>query len=144
YMVWNRKARKGAGRNRANPVEEWIWSPMPTHDVIIDLDTWLLAQDVPAHRQGSRSAAGKDRRPTTNRIYRLRSYITCASCGRRMFGNHMTGITYYACTPKQAWRPPGHPAALRLREDELLDSLNDFLNKQVFGQYRGAIVDVTR
>ena len=29
HMVWNRRARKGAGKTRMNPVSEWVWSPEP-------------------------------------------------------------------------------------------------------------------
>lgn len=39
HMVWNRRARKGAGKNRLNPVSEWVWSKDPVHEVIIDLET---------------------------------------------------------------------------------------------------------
>lgn len=144
YMVWNRRARKGAGRNRTNPMEEWVWSPMPIHEAIIDLDTWLLAQEVHGQKDRSRSAAGKNRKPGTKRVYRLRSYITCTMCGRRMCGNTMKGHVYYACNPKPAWRGPDHPGAIRVREDQLLEALEGFLNDRVFGTYRHRLDDDVR
>ena len=33
FMVWNRRARKG-GNNRINPISEWVWSPVPMHELI--------------------------------------------------------------------------------------------------------------
>lgn len=45
HMVWNRHARK-SGHNRANPVAEWIWSPQPTHDPLVDLESFIQAQQV--------------------------------------------------------------------------------------------------
>jgi site-specific DNA recombinase len=46
HMVWNRRARKGAGKNRVNPVTEWVWSPEPVHVALIDLETYVQAQEA--------------------------------------------------------------------------------------------------
>jgi hypothetical protein len=73
YMVWNRKARKGDGKNHLNPVSEWIWSPEPVHEALVDLETFILVQAISAHRFGSRSASG----PNTKRSYIFRTYIFC-------------------------------------------------------------------
>ncbi len=141
HMVWNRRARKGAGKNRMNPVTEWVWSPEPVHEALVDLETFVQAQDVAIRRERSRTAAGLSPDPQARRVYPLRSYLFCDLCGRRMFGNSKRQTTWYACAPKKAWRPDGHPVILRVREDHLLDGLARFLSCKVFGPYRHTLLD---
>ncbi|WP_239381932.1 recombinase family protein [Frankia sp. CIT1] len=86
HMVWNRRARKGNGKNRLNPVGEWVWSPVPVHEALVDLESFVLAQQVGLRRERSRTASGVNRHPQSRRVYRLRSYLFCALCGRRMLG----------------------------------------------------------
>jgi len=139
-MVWNRTARR-SGRNRPNPVAEWIWSPEPAHEQLIDLETFVQAQQVAAHRFGSRTDPGPSRHPQTRRVYPLRTYLFCDLCGRRMAGGTRRGRTaYYGCTPKKGYRPPGHPPSTWVREDALLCALHRFLTQHVFGEYRRALL----
>ena len=135
HMVWNRHARK-SGHNRANPVTEWIWSPEPTHEALVDLETFIQAQQVAAHRFGSRTDPGPSRHAYTKRVYPLRTYLFCQSCRRRMFGKTRRETAYYACSPKKGYRPPDHPISIWVREDGILDALRQFLAQYVFGQYR--------
>jgi Recombinase len=131
HMVWNRRARKGAGRNRMNPVSDWVWSPEPVHEAVVDLETFVQAQQVAGYRERSRTAAGLNPAPHARHVYRLRSYLYCSACGRRMFGNTKRQVTWYACAPKNAYRPDGHPVILRVREDDLIDHLAAFLSERV-------------
>ena len=50
---------------------------------------------------------------------------------------------YYACAPKKAYLPAGHPAAgaVFVREDHLLEKVNAFLSDHVFGDYRRQLLD---
>lgn len=140
YMVWNRRATKTRG-GRVNPIEQWVWSPQPTHEAIIDLDTFISAQQVAGPRERSRASAGPNHRhPQTKRSYRLRSYLYCQLCGRRMFGKTRRQHSYYACAPKREYIPAGHPASLWVREAVLLDGLHRFLADRVFGAYRHALL----
>lgn len=141
HMVWNRRARKGKGRNRANPVEEWVWSPEPTHEALVDLETFVQAQQVAESRQRSRTASGANRHPGTKRTYRLRSYMFCTVCGRRYSGKTTHNTPYYVCVPKKEYRPANHPNGFWVREDSLLDGLNRFLSTQVFGAARHYLLD---
>ncbi|MFT7841808.1 recombinase family protein [Saccharothrix sp. BKS2] len=142
YMVWNRRARKSANA-RLNPVIEWVWSPEPVHEALIDLDTFLRIQQIASHRFGSRSAHGPSRHPQTKRSYLLRTYLFCRLCGRRMYGKTRHGNAYYVCAPKKDYVPPGDHGSgtFFVREDALLDRLNSFLNDHVFGPYRRALLD---
>ncbi len=76
-------------------------------------------------------------------IYRLRSYLFCEMCGRRMFGKSRRQHAYYACAPKKGYIPDGHPDSLWVREAALLDGLNKFLNHHVFGPYRQELLSST-
>jgi site-specific DNA recombinase len=143
HMVWNRRARKGAGKNRMNPVTEWVWSPQPVHEALVGLETFVQAQDVSAHRERSRTTPGLSPDPQAKRVYPLRSFVFCDLCGRRMFGNTRRETASYACAPKKAWRPPGHPVILRVREDHLLSGLTQFLASDVFGPYRHGLLDAS-
>ena len=136
HMVWNRRARKGSGKNRMNPVSEWVWSAEPVHEALVDLETFVQAQQVADRRERSRTAAGLNPGPQAKHVYRLRSYLFCCSCGRRMFGNTKRQVSWYACAPKKAYRPDGHPVIFRVREDHLLDGLAGFLSGRVFGPCR--------
>jgi hypothetical protein len=144
HMVWNRRARKGAGKNRMNPVSEWVWSPEPVHEALVGLEAFVQAQEVPNRRERSRSTAGLNRHPQARRVYPLRSYVFCGLCGRRMFGLTDHKTPYYACAPKKPYRPDGHPAVFRVRQDYLLGGLTRFLAGNVFGPYRHTLLDASQ
>ncbi len=143
HMVWNRRARKGGGKNRMNPVSEWVWSPDPTHEANIDLETFVQAQQVAEQRERSRTAS-KNRDPQAKRTYRLRSYIFCVLCKRRLYGKTKHQHAYYVCAPKKAWVPEGHPPSTYwVREESMLDGLTAFLANQVFGRYRRQLLSAS-
>ena len=95
-------------------------------------------------REGSRSTPGLNRHPQARRVYPLRSYVFCRLCGRRMFGITDHETSYYACAPKKPYRPAGHPAVFRVRQDHLFGGLSRFLADNVFGPYRHALLDASQ
>ncbi|MDQ1048605.1 hypothetical protein QFZ76_006841 [Streptomyces sp. V4I2] len=139
-MVWNRRARKAAGRNRLNPAWQWVWST-PVHQALVDLETFVRAQQIAEGRQRSRPVPGPNRHPQTKRVYRLRGYVVCTLCGRRIHGKPSGGTTYYVCAPKAEYRPEGHPPSIWIREDTLLDRLEDFLSVHLFGATRRQLIE---
>lgn len=141
HMVWNRRARKGAGKNRMNPVSEWVWSPEPVHEPLVDLETFVQAQQVAEKRERSRPGGGTNKHPRAVRIYRLRSYMWCVECGRRFYGKTAKGHGYMVCAPKKAYRQEGHPPSIWVREDALVDGVTGFLATQIFGPYRHQLLD---
>ncbi|WP_369807731.1 recombinase family protein [Glycomyces sp. NRRL B-16210] len=132
YMVWNRHATKRGG-NRINPINEWVWSPEPTHEAIISPEEFSAAQQVSGHRARRRGKSAEQRRPTD---YRLRSTIRCALCGLRMYGTSRKERIYYSCHPKRGSRPEGHPAATYLREDLAEGVIARFLDSFLLGAQR--------
>ena len=62
-------------------------------------------------------------------------------CGRRMYGSHRHGSTYYMCHPasNNRGRPDthtGHAKAAYIREDAILDAVSAFYGDRVFGPHR--------
>lgn len=138
HMVWNRRARKGKGKNRANPVDEWVWSPEPVHEPLVSLEEFVQAQEVA--KRTNRSRSKKNSRQAAKNEYPLRSFVFHEQCGRRMFGNQRRESRYHSCSPKPDQRPDDHPHTVRVREDVLLDGINTFLATYVFGPYRKSIL----
>ena len=136
YQVIGRR-RKG----RPVPVDQWHWSPEPTHPAIVDRATWDAAQAVGAEHASSRdSDDGLYRQPPSRRTYALRSRVRCRLCRRRMCGitrlhpanKSRTEYAYYVCphnpaNPRHAAAAPDHPRTVAAREDLLLDKLRDGL-----------------
>ena len=143
YMVWNRRATKDKrhpGKN--NPREEWVMSSKPEHPALVGVETFLAAQTF-RRRVGARpdspGAANPHRQTKTE--YRLRSYVYCAACGVRMHGkrNRHDTVGLY-CQPRNRPRPDGHPPAVWLREDRVMQALTTFFNTYVLGPDRAELV----
>lgn len=140
YMVWNRRATKTAS-GKQNPPEAWVWSNVPCHEPLVTKETFIAAQQVAGRRERSRDGSGANiNHPHTKRSYRLRSYLVCDQCGRRMAGKRPRGVTYYVCAPPKGYVPPGHPKSIWIREDDLMDGVADFFATHIFGANRRAHV----
>src|SRR5579884_4132817 len=135
-----RLARDG----KVNDPIKWVWSAQPAHEPLIP--KWLY-DELNAQRQarrGSRDDNQPNRHPQTRRTYLLRGMLFCA-CGRRMYGNQRHHAAYYTCWPKNnnRGRPDkytGHPTAVYLREDAVLDAVSSFFANRVFGRQRRTIL----
>jgi site-specific DNA recombinase len=141
HMAWNRRSTKDKLHpGKYNPVEEWVVSAEQTHPDLITIETFLAAQNVAASRRRSRADATPgtpNRHRQAKRVYRLRSYVWCGDCTRRMFGRTVPGpYTYYTCQPRDRVASAGHPRNLSLDEEKLLDLLTDFFNTRIFGTDR--------
>ncbi|MGI5223760.1 recombinase family protein [Actinoallomurus sp. CA-142502] len=140
HMVWNRRASKKGGR--CNPPSEWVWSPRPTHEPLVTEELFKAASPVAKYRQGSRTGAGINHHPQAKRSYRLRSYVTCDLCGRRMFGKTRHAIAYLACEPQRQHHKGradwfgDHPKSLWVREEILLEAVRSFFTQRMFAPDR--------
>lgn len=145
YMVWNRRATKKRGQ--VNPPEQWVWSPEPTHGPLVTREMFQAAQTAPT-RPGSSAANIPNAHPAARRAYLLRSYVFC-SCGLRMFGKSQKGVAYYACQPRTnrsktaSEHHPQNTKTTRVREDLLLEGLEDLLNQRLFGADRRGYLEAT-
>lgn len=93
-------------------------------------------------RERRRWASNLNKHPQTKRSYLLRTYMFCDLCGRRMQGRAKRDTVYYVCAPKKGNIAPGHPgpAGFWVREDLVVDKLNDFLATHVFGTHREVLL----
>ena len=139
-MVWNRRASKKGGKR--NPPSEWVWSPRPTHEPLVTKETLRPPAAGGQRSQGSRTGAGLNTHPQTKRTYRLRSYVGCDLCDRRMFGKTRHAIAYLACEPERQHHKgrtdwySDHPKSLWVREEILLDAVRSFFAQRIFGPDR--------
>lgn len=144
YNVWGRHDKR-PGRPRIRPREQWVWSPAPTHPAIVSNE---LFEQVEL-RASTNASTGKEapasyptrRTRRAGRIYVLRGRVLCGLCGRRMEGTHQKGSNYYRCRVNatrgaNAARGTGHPGALQIKEDTILEHIHAFMDRQIFGPDR--------
>ena len=71
-------------RGKPVPVDQWHWSPAPSHPAIVDRVTWDAAQAAGAEHATSWDSLNPY--PSARRRYALRSRVRCKICQRRMCG----------------------------------------------------------
>lgn len=138
-QVWNRQRRDevlldvddvAAGHQvklRWNDRDAWIWSAEPTHDPLVDGDTFAKAAEIAA-ASAHRPAAAKRR--TTARHYPLSGLIHCSACGRRMQGTYAHGTSRYRCRYPSEYAIANqlhHPLTVYVREDALAGPLDRWI-----------------
>ena len=143
YQVFNRRASRSK-RGKVNDPVKWVWSTEPAHEPLIPKWMYDELRARSAARRGSRQDNDKNVHPETQRTYLLRGMVFCG-CGRRMFGNHRHERVYYMCWPRnnnrgRADKYEGHPKAVYIREDDVLDAVSRFFADRVFGPHRRAIL----
>ena len=135
HQVFGRRRTRN-GRRYQVPMADWLWSPQPVHDPIVDMDTWKEAQDTGAEHATSRDHDGPRANPA-GRIYPYRSRVRCRDCKRRMAANPYPAHVYYRCphdpaSPRHVAAAPDHPRSVQAPET-LLDAITSrFLNDRVF------------
>lgn len=141
YMVWNRRATSSKN-GKVNPPHLWVWSPHPTHEPLVTKEVFSAVTEMARARQGSRAGSSPNSHPKTRRTYELRSYMFCDPCVRRMEGRSNRGRSYYVCRPDRHHHPEArdrcdrHPAALWVREEDLLELTHEFFAQHVLGPRR--------
>jgi DNA invertase Pin-like site-specific DNA recombinase len=112
---------------RWNDRADWIWSAEPTHEAIIDPETFAQAQE----QRGAgvhRPAVPRKRR--TQRPYLLTGLVRCGICGRSMQGHWAHDRAHYRCRFPEEYartRELDHPTNVYLREDVLVPPLDEWL-----------------
>ncbi|GAA4467031.1 recombinase family protein [Phytohabitans houttuyneae] len=145
YMVWNRTTtRTGATvhrkrRHRNNRIDQWVWSPQPTHEPLVSLADYHTAAQISDEQRGHRADHEPNSHPDTIHTYALRGYVR-HDCGHRMVGTTRADRTYYGCRgPKDGrGKPklPDHPPSIYIREDILLPAVQAVIAERVFGPQR--------
>jgi site-specific DNA recombinase len=140
--VWGKQARTdelldlddvAAGyvtRQRWSPRDTWIYGRETAHPPLISDELW---DAVAARIASSSSGTGPESRSprTTSTAYVLRGLLYCGVCGRKMQGNVSHDTLRYRCRVTATRAVPAylshHPAAVYVREDEVVAALNRWL-----------------
>jgi DNA invertase Pin-like site-specific DNA recombinase len=145
YNVWGRNDKR-RGRPQIRPREEWVWSPTPTHEVIIPKELFDMVEER-ATRNTNAMKAGMPRphagssNARKGRFYPLRGRVRCGICGHRMEGSRQRNSNWYRCQylgrrGSAAAVYADHPLTLGIKEDKLLEPLLHFLGRRIFGPDR--------
>ena len=111
-----------------------VRSRQPAHPAIVSVETFTQAQLLRRSKAaGGLATAHKTNRGgrVTARDYVLRGLMQCGACHRKMQGATIRHGTYYRCTARTL--TPGaaalidHPATVNLREEVVLQPLNDWI-----------------
>ena len=136
HQVWNRQRRDEVlidvddvalghqTKLRWNSDNDWIWSPTPAHQPLIDMATFQAAQHHPARGQQTRAPR------RTPRPYVLRGRLRCGICQRRMEGTWNHNTSHYRCRYPADYALANtiqHPRTVYLREAAILPSLDRWL-----------------
>jgi hypothetical protein len=103
YMVYNRRASTSAG-GKVKPPSTWLWSDHPTHEPLITREMYDTAQATAHLPKGNTEHRLTQPAPRNPRRLPLRSYVWCAPCERRMFGQterreRRVPCAYLCCRP---------------------------------------------
>ena len=148
HMVYGR-IRKRNGRRAPVPPDQWLWSPEPTHPVIVDRATWDAAQHIGAGHGTSRDGTGLSAHPAAARTYPYRGRIRCRDCRRRMSGLAYASTAgmhvYYRCPhnpahPGEIADHPDHPRTVKAPEVRLDQIAGLFFKDYVFGAGRAGLL----
>ncbi|SFK74829.1 recombinase family protein [Geodermatophilus ruber] len=114
---------------RRSAAERIVTSTEPSHPALVSPEAFRRVQSLLA--SGSASAA---ERPHTVRSatspYQLRGRLHCGLCGRRMSGHRRGPTLHYRCRAADLVpsKRPEHPRTVYLREDGLVETLDDWLH----------------
>ena len=145
FNVWGRHDKR-PGRPFIRPRDQWVWSPIPSHEAIVSRELFDQVEER-AQRNHHHATLEEPKRYVQRsgrrdgRLYALRGRIHCRLCGRRMEGSHQKGSNWYRCQfvyrrGIAAADAAGHPRVLGVREEAVLEPLLDFLGRRLFGPDR--------
>lgn len=149
FNVWGRHDKR-RGRPVMRPREQWVWSAEPTHEAIVPRELF----DAVEERAARRGRPAEEHRPKAypqrrgrrpGRLYVLRGRVYCSLCGRRMEGSFQKHKHWYRCLYAQrrglaAADHSGHPRALGIKEEVVLDAVRGFMAERLFGPERLALL----
>jgi site-specific DNA recombinase len=144
YNVWGRHDKR-RGRPFMRPRQQWVWSPTPTHEPLVPKELFDLVEErAQRHERRAKRPPQRYRQRDGRRhgrLYILRGRVRCALCERRMEGAYQKGSKWYRCRfsttrGRVAAEVAGHPRALQIKEDVILDELLDFMSRRIFGPER--------
>ncbi|MGH3251922.1 MAG: recombinase family protein [Trebonia sp.] len=112
-----------------NDPAKWIWSEEPTHEALVDAESFDRVQKL----MRARGSADERSPRRTSRGFSLRGLLRCGLCGRKMQGSWNNGKAHYRCTflnQYAAKNKVDHPISVYLREELLLPQLDAWLSRK--------------
>ncbi len=139
HQVFGRR-RTRDGRRYPVPADQWLWTPEPVHEPIIDTATWHAAQAIGAEHANSRDADDAGPNPA-GRLFPYRGRVRCRDCHKRMTANPFPNHVYYRCphNPRNVRHTaahPGHPRTVQAPETVLDAITGRFYRDRVFSPGR--------
>ncbi|MEU4323884.1 recombinase family protein [Nonomuraea dietziae] len=132
HQVWNKQrtdevlldvedvALGHISKMRWNTKDAWIWSEIPVHEPLIDMETFEKARQIMA---GRRRQPGPHQQHRARHEYTLRGCMFCGVCRRRMEGIGANQASCYRCRYPQEYAVANkidHPRSVSIREDAVL------------------------
>ena len=145
FTVWGRHDKR-RGRPTLRPPNEWTWSSAPSHPAIVSRELFDQVETRARTNENSNRAPlsasqviARPRKP--GRFYVLRGLVRCAYCGHRMEGSHQKDKHWYRCRYRanrglEATRVSGHPPTVGIREERVLETIDEFMSRRLFGPDR--------
>jgi DNA invertase Pin-like site-specific DNA recombinase len=141
YEVWNKQRRDEVlidvddvalgheTRMRWNGKDAWIISSAPTHEAIVDVDTFETVQMHIAQRANGRGS----RERSSRHSYLLRGLLICGLCGRRMQSHWKKeqGKAWYRCRFAAEYALAEyieHPKTVNVQEGPIEEALDAWLS----------------
>jgi hypothetical protein len=144
HQVFGRRRTRDQRRYHA-PADQWLWTPEPVHEPIIDLGTWNAAQETGAGHASSRDTSDEPAPNPAGRIFPYRGRVRCRHCSKRMSANPYPAYVYYRCphdpaSPRHQAAAPGHPRTVQAPET-VLDAITGlFFRTRIFTPGRSALL----
>jgi site-specific DNA recombinase len=144
YNVWGRHDKR-PGRPFQRPREQWVWSAVAVHDPIVPKELFDAVEERARRNEiqitDAPAAYPQRRARRDGRLYVLRGRVRCAMCGRRMEGTHQRHANWYRCRFEAnrgavAATVAGHPTALQIKEERIVEALIEFMGRRLFGPDR--------
>jgi DNA invertase Pin-like site-specific DNA recombinase len=144
HQVFGRRRTRDRRRYHA-PADQWLWTPEPVHETIIEMGTWKAAQDIGAEHGTSRDHRDDAGPNPAGRTYPYRGRVRCRDCKKRMAANPFPAYVYYRCphnpaNPRHQAAAPGHPRTVQAPETVLDRITGQFFRDRVFTPGRAALL----
>jgi site-specific DNA recombinase len=124
-------------RQHWQPQDEWVLSDEPTWPALVDRELFERVN----HRIQNTRGPGRRRPRAVEGKYVLAGLLRCAACGRSMHGATLKNKPYYRCNAQRPdYADTEHPKTTAVREERILDAVDDWLNQLADSRHRSATI----
>jgi site-specific DNA recombinase len=124
-------------RQHWQPQDDWVLSDEPTWPALVDRELFERVNDRIQNTRGP----GRRRPRAVEGKYVLAGLLRCAACGRSMHGATLKSKPYYRCNAQRPdYADTTHPKTTAVREERILDAVDDWLNQLADARHRNATI----